>query len=60
MEATAQSSPAAAGNGTVSNRSRVAAVVRHMRDPYTPGSMFPSAAAHADVCADSPDGGDIR
>jgi len=44
----------------VSNRSRVAAVVRHMRDPYTPGSMFPSAAAHADVCADSPDGGDIR
>lgn len=48
MEATAQSSPAAAGSGTVSSRRRVAAVIRHMRDPYTPGSMYPLAAPHAD------------
>lgn len=47
MEATAQSSPAA-GSGAANSRNRVAAVSRHMRDPYTPGIMFPSAAVHAE------------
>ncbi|MFE2022312.1 hypothetical protein ACFW9O_30170 [Streptomyces sp. NPDC059499] len=60
MEATAQLSPAA-GAGTATSQSReVAAMSRTMRDPYTPGIMFPAAPRHAEGEADSPDGGDIR
>ncbi|MFD9542879.1 hypothetical protein [Streptomyces sp. NPDC060022] len=33
---------------------------RTMRDPYTPGIMFPAALRHAEREVDSPDGGDIR
>ncbi|MEU1215450.1 hypothetical protein ABZ424_24135 [Streptomyces sp. NPDC005790] len=48
MEATAQSSPAA-GSGAASSRSRVAADIRHMRDPYTPGSMVLRAEGHTEM-----------
>lgn len=60
MEATAQSSPAA-GAGAESSQSRAAtAASPRMRDPFTPGSMFPAAARHAGPGSESPDGGDIR